>query len=114
MVSRYQPQPYNHNELAFLAEHCTQQEDAARKVERRLRKSEAALFLEPKIGQYFDGIITGVTERSTWVRIFSPLAEGMFLHNQSAYQVGKKVSVKLISTNIELGFIDFVPTHSPA
>ncbi len=108
-----QPQPYHHNELTLLAEHCTQQEDAARKVERRLRKSEAALFLEPKIGQYFHGIITGVTESSTWVRIFSPPAEGMLLHSPSAHQVGQKVRVKLISTNVELGFIDFVLTHPP-
>ena len=51
--------PYSTSELGALAMHCTAQEDAAQKVERRLRKSEAALLLENRIGQYFDGVITG-------------------------------------------------------
>jgi exoribonuclease II len=102
------PRPYGEKELESLAIHCTQQEDAARKVERRVRKSEAALFLEPQIGRHFDAIVTGVTESGTWVRTFVPPVEGMLLQSRSDLDVGHQIRVKLISTNVELGFIDFV------
>ncbi len=51
--------PYSVAELEALAQHCTQQEDAAQKVERRVRKSEAALLLESHVGESFDAIVTG-------------------------------------------------------
>src|SRR5690606_14072243 len=60
---RHQPPPYSPGELGQLAQHCTQQEDAAQKVERRVRKSEAALVLEKRIGEAFDGIVTGADAR---------------------------------------------------
>ena len=87
--------------------HCTRQEDAAQKVERRMRKSEAALVLEPRIGQRFDGLVTGSTPEGVWVRIFSPPAEGKLLAGAAGLTVGDKVSVRLLSTDVERGFIDF-------
>ena len=100
--------PYSTSELGALAMHCTAQEDAAQKVERRLRKSEAALLLEARIGQYFDGVITGSSSYGVWVRIFSPPVEGKLVNLRAQVNVGDKVRVKLISTNVERGFIDFV------
>ena len=64
--------PYGMAELATLAEHCTHQEDAAQKVERSVRKSEAALFMQGLIGKQFDAVVTGRTDSATWVRIFTP------------------------------------------
>ena len=98
--------PYSDMELEFLANRCTQQEDAANKVERQLRKSEAAMLLEDHIGQEFDGVVTGESKGNTWVRIFDPPAEGKLLPSRDV-QVGDKVRAKLISTNVERGFIDF-------
>ncbi len=100
------PAPYSHAELAALATHCSQQEDAANKVERQMRKSEAALLLQSRVGQTFDGVVTGVAKGNTWVRIFAPPAEGM-LRTRQSLRVGQKVRVRLDSTNVERGFIDF-------
>lgn len=103
------PPPYSVDQLKSLAQHCTIQEDAARKVERQLRKSEAALFLRSRVGQTFDGIISGVNEKGTWVRIFDPPAEGKLVQSAEEYSVGKLLRVKLIYTHVQRGFIDFVP-----
>jgi exoribonuclease II len=100
--------PYALAELEDLARHCTQQEDAAQKVERRMRKSEAALLLESHIGQHFDAIVTGHSPSETWVRIFTPPAEGKLVAGVPDLEVGQPLRVKLVSTNVERGFIDFV------
>src|SRR5450830_193540 len=102
------PPPYSNTELGELAQHCTQQEDAAQKVERQMRKSEAALVLESRVGQRFDAIVTGSSTASVWVRIFSPPAEGKLVSGANGLKVGDKVHVKLVATNVERGFIDFV------
>lgn len=102
------PAPYGLAELGALAAHCTQQEDAARKVERRLRKSEAALHLAPRLGQVFDAIVTGRSPSDTWVRVFDPVVEGMLLGRHAHLDVGEPCRVKLVSTDVDRGFIDFV------
>jgi exoribonuclease-2 len=100
--------PYGAAELNALAEHCTQQEDAARKVERRMRKSEAALLLQSHLGQHYDALVTGQSDSGTWVRILTPPVEGR-LESGAAddLQVGHSLRVELMSVNVERGFIDF-------
>ncbi|MEO7937166.1 MAG: RNB domain-containing ribonuclease [Burkholderiaceae bacterium] len=100
--------PYNPAALAELALHCTRQEDAAQKVERRVRKSEAALVLEKRIGQTFDGIVTGADAQSTWVRTFTPPVEGKLVGNPPRLNVGQRVKLRLVAADVEHGFIDFV------
>jgi exoribonuclease-2 len=100
--------PYGLAELGELAAHCTRQEDAAQKVERRLRKSEAALHLASHLGQVYDAIVTGQSASDTWVRILAPPVEGMLVGRHAHLDVGEPVRVKLVSTNVERGFIDFV------
>jgi exoribonuclease-2 len=104
------PSPYSDAELDELAPHCTEQEDDADKVERQVRKSAAALLLESRIGQRFDAIVTGSSEKGVWVRILSPPVEGKLVHGEEGLEVGQKVRVKLISTDFDRGFIDFVRT----
>jgi exoribonuclease-2 len=100
--------PYDAGELGPLATHCTEQEDDANKVERQVRKSAAALLLEGRIGDRFAGVVTGASDKGTWVRIFEPPAEGKLDHGWEGLEVGDKLRVKLISTDVERGFIDFV------
>jgi exoribonuclease-2 len=102
-----QPPPYTPAELGVLAEHCSQQEDAAQKVERQMRKSEAALLLESRVGQHFDAIVTGSTNNGVWVRVFSPPAEGKVVGTVAGLGVGDKVRVELVAVSVERGFIDF-------
>jgi exoribonuclease-2 len=103
-----EPAPYDTGQLSALAVHCTEQEDDADKVERQVRKSAAALLLETRIGQRFDGVVTGASDKGTWVRIFAPPAEGKLVHGFDGLEVGDKLRVKLISTDVDRGFIDFV------
>jgi exoribonuclease R len=99
--------PYDEVDLDSLASHCTMQEDNANKVERRLRKSAAALLLRNRIGEHFDAIVTGAAEKGTWVRTFHPPVEGKVVSGQHGMDVGDQVRVKLVSVAIEQGFIDF-------
>lgn len=102
-----QPPPYEYDELASLAAHCTQKEDDADKVERRTRKSAAALVLSTMIGQEFKAIVTGVTEQGTWVRVFAPPVEGKLVKGMYGIDVGDHITVKLIRTDVWNGYIDF-------
>ena len=104
------PPPYDDGELAALARHCTEQEDNAAKVERQVRKSAAALLLAPRIGERFDAIVTGASEKGTWVRIARPAVEGKVVRGFEGLDVGDRVRVVLVRTDVERGFIDFERT----
>lgn len=103
-----QPSPYSDEELEKLAAHCTEREDSAEKIERRLHKSAAALALAKRIGEQFDAVVTGASEKGTWVRILHPTVEGKVVSGSKGLDVGDEVRVKLVATNAERGFIDFV------
>jgi exoribonuclease-2 len=101
------PSPYANGELASLAQHCTDQEDAANKVERLVRKAAAALLLQDRVGERFDGVVTGASDKGTWARVFQPPVEGKIVRGAEGLEVGDKVRVKLLATDVEHGFIDF-------
>jgi len=102
------PTPYKPEELKYLADHCTEKENDAEKVERQLRKSAAALLLKSRIGQRFDAIVTGASDKGTWVRLLEPPVEGKLVTGASGLDVGDRVRVELVSTDVERGYIDFV------
>lgn len=99
--------PYGVAELAALARHCSQQENAAQKVERQLRKSAAALLLARRVGEEFEAIVTGASSKGTWARVLRPPVEGRVVRGEERLDVGDRVRVKLLSTDVERGFIDF-------
>lgn len=101
------PAPYGFAELEALAQHFTEQEDAANKVERQVGKSAAALLLESKIGQQFDALVTGAATKGTWARLLSVPVEGKVVQGEQGLDVGDRVRVQLLSVDVEQGFIDF-------
>jgi VacB/RNase II family 3'-5' exoribonuclease len=102
-----QPVPYEKEALETLTKHCTEVEDAVNKVERQVNKSAAALLLESKIGERFDGIVTGASPKGTWVRLLQLPVEGKLVQGFEGMDVGQRVHVQLISVDVERGFIDF-------
>jgi exoribonuclease-2 len=100
--------PYTDAQLRTLAAHCSLQEKNAAKVERLVRKSAAALLLQGRTGQQFDAIVTGASDKGTYVRIMQPLAEGRLIKGAEGLDVGAPVRVQLTRTDVERGFIDFV------
>jgi len=103
-----QPHPYSDAELTAIAANCTQKEDAARKVEREMSKRLAAVATQNRIGATFDAIVTGVTGHGTFVRALQPRVEGLLAQGAQGLDVGDKLKVKLIRTDVQHGFIDFV------
>ncbi len=99
--------PYSFDVLSKLGEHCSEREAAAKKVERKVQKSAAALLVANRVGDYFNGVVVGATEKGTWVRIDRPTIEGRVARGWSGLDVGDRVRVKLLSYDIEQGFIDF-------
>lgn len=101
------PAPYRRDELVELARHCTEKEDDANKVERLVAKSAAAMLLSARLGERFAAICTGAAEKGTWVRIFLPPIEGRLLYGYEGVDVGQRLYVQLIHTDVEKGYIDF-------
>jgi exoribonuclease-2 len=99
--------PYPQGELTSLAEHCTERETAARKVERFMHKVAAAALLGSQIGQTFDAIVTGAAEKGTYARLLSVPAEGRIVRGERGLDLGDQIRVRLIGVNAERGFIDF-------
>jgi VacB/RNase II family 3'-5' exoribonuclease len=100
--------PYGDDELAALAKHCTEAEDAAKKVERQVAKSAAAILLETRIGEQFDAIVTGASHKGTWVRLLHPPIEGRLERGFEGLDIGHRIRVQLVRTDVGRGYIDFV------
>jgi VacB/RNase II family 3'-5' exoribonuclease len=102
--------PYSRDELTELARHCTQKENDANKVERLVAKSAAAMLLSSRIGERFDAICTGAAQKGTWVRIFHPPVEGRLFDGFEGVDVGQRLRVQLVRTDVQKGYIDFKKT----
>ena len=103
----HSPQPYSSDQLNAIAQRCTQMEDAARKVEREMQKRIAAVVLHPHIGQSYPAIVTGVNNYGIFVRTLAPHVDGKLVSGGKGLDVGDRVTVKLVATDPQRGFIDF-------
>jgi VacB/RNase II family 3'-5' exoribonuclease len=102
------PGPYTDNDLAAIASNCTEKGDAARKVEREMSKRVSAMAMSNRIGETFDAMITGTTPKGTFVRVAQPHMEGLLAQGAQGLNVGDKLRAKLVRTDVQHGFIDFV------
>lgn len=107
------PVPYDRDTLEALAVTCTRREDGAQKVERLVRKSAAACLLDGRIGEEFDGVVTGAAAKGTWVRVLDPPVEGRVVEDHAGLDVGDRVRVRLVGTDCERGYIDFARARGP-
>jgi exoribonuclease-2 len=101
------PPPYSVDELTGLARRCTEREDAANRVERQVRKSAAAMLVAPRVGQWFGAVVTGASPKGTYVRTLAPHIEGRVVRGEHGLDVGDHVEARLVSVDIQRGFIDF-------
>jgi exoribonuclease-2 len=110
LIAKSSP-PYSEGDLNAIAQRCTLMEDGARKVEREMQKRIAAVVLHPRIGESFHAIVTGVNNYGTFVRALDPHVEGMLVNagkpGAKGLDVGDRLTVKLVNTDPERGFIDF-------
>lgn len=105
--------PYPADELDTIARRCTEQESAAKKVERQVKKSAIAILLENRIGEQFDALVTGAADKGTWVRLLQPPIEGRLASGFQGVDVGDRLRVELIRTDVERGYIDFKRVPAP-
>jgi exoribonuclease-2 len=106
-IIKKSPAPYSFDELNGLAAHLSATEKASKKVERFMRKVAAAVLLQDRIGEIFEGLVTGAADKGTYVRIIDPPVEGRVMKNEGGLKIGRKVRVRLLKTDPENGFIDF-------
>jgi exoribonuclease II len=98
-------------DLESLAAHCTERENEADKVERQVRKSAGAALLLNRIGETFDAIVTGASDKGTWIRVMQPPVEGKVVRGARGLDVGDRCRAKLVEVSVPNGWIDFAVTH---
>jgi exoribonuclease R len=99
--------PYAPEELAEIAQRCTNREREAKKVERAMRKRIAAHFLRDRIGDSFVATVTGKSASALWVRVISPPVEGRLTRGGESADIGDTLRVRLTRADARLGYIDF-------
>ena len=99
--------PYDDDTLDRIAGRCTLMERAARKVERKVRKTAAAVWMADRVGESFVAIVTGVSDKGTYVRLLRPPVEGRVVRGHQGLDVGDTARVTLIGVDAALGHVDF-------
>jgi len=118
--------------LEEACEHSSQREQLATKAERDSIKHMQMVFMEDKVGQEYDGVISGVTDRGIYVEIVENKCEGMIRvmdikgdyfqydmdrhalvgeRTKKIYQLGDEIKIKVKKVNVIKRFLDFVPLN---
>jgi ribonuclease R len=109
--------------------HCSERERAAMDSERAANKYKQVEFMSDKLGEEFDGVISGVASFGFWAETIEHKCEGLvsinslfdyddFRHIESDYclagrrsgrtfRMGDKVRIKLISANLAKRQLDY-------
>jgi ribonuclease R len=119
------------NELTYenYCEHCSDMEQTAANAERASTKYKQVEFMQDRLGQVFEGVISGITEWGLFVELNDNKCEGMIpirdleddyyefdeknyclrgRRKQHIYQLGDPMKVKVARTNLEKRQLDFV------
>ena len=99
--------PYADAELIAIAAHCTERGDAARKVERTMRKIAGASMLAERVGESFAAIVTAASPKGVYARVLSPPVEGRIVRGERGLDVGDTVRLTLVVADPVRGYIDF-------
>ena len=101
------PQPYTEGQLEAIA--TALHPDGRRRAQSGARDAEAhrGRGAQKHIGQSYRAIVTGVNHYGTFVRTLDPHVDGMVVHGGKGLDVGDRVTVRLVNTDPERGFIDF-------
>jgi exoribonuclease-2 len=100
-------QPYSHDELIEIAKRCTERGEAARKVERTMRKVAGASMLAERVGESFAAIVTASSPKGIYARVLNPPVEGRIVRGGRGLDVGDTVRLKLVVADAVRGYIDF-------
>jgi len=100
-------QPYSHDELIEIAKRCTERGEAARKVERTMRKVAGASMLAERVGESFAAIVTASSPKGIYARVLNPPVEGRIVRGGRGLDVGDTVRLKLVVADPVRGYIDF-------
>ncbi len=99
--------PYTDEELIAIAARCTERSEAARKVERTMRKIAGASMLSERIGESFTAIVTAASPKGVYARVLSPPVEGRIITGGRGLDVGDTVRLTLVVADAVRGYIDF-------
>jgi exoribonuclease R len=99
--------PYSDEQLTEIASRCTERGEAARKVERTMRKVAGASMLQERIGDSFAAIVTAASPKGTYARVLNPPVEGRIVRGGRGLDVGDTVRLKLLVADAMRGYIDF-------
>ncbi len=116
-------------EIERVCKHCSEMEKVASTAERDSIKYMQVKFLKNKIGETFEGVISGVTEWGLYVEIIENKCEGLvkvtsikddhYIYDEKkyaligyrtkvSYQLGQKVKVKIQRADLERKQMDFI------
>src|SRR5689334_23999150 len=90
-----------------IAARCTERGEAARKVERTMRKIAGATMLAERVGDSFTAVVTASSPKGVYARVLSPPVEGRIVRGGERLDVGDTIKVVLQSVDPQKGYIDF-------
>jgi ribonuclease R len=120
--------PENKAYFETLCKHASEREQLATDAERASIKYKMVELMQDKVGQVYEGIITGLTEWGMYVEINDLHVEGMVplrdmredyyqfdaerytLHSRSTgrlYRLGDPVTIRVARTNLEQKLLDY-------
>jgi len=99
--------PYSDQQLIEIASRCTERGEAARKVERTMRKVAGASMLAERVGESFAAIVTAASPKGVYARVLNPPVEGRIVRGGRGLDVGDTVRLKLVVADPVRGYIDF-------